>query len=60
MAVLPRVAEHVRVPDFNFQSLLVCVVDRLPSPAGSPIPESARSRDLPVPDLVIAHQVFLI
>lgn len=60
MTVLPRVAEQVSVPDFNLQSLLVYVLDVLPSPAGSPIPVSARSADLPVPDLVIAHQVLLI
>jgi len=60
MTVLPRLAEQVSAPDFNVQSLLVCVVDVLPSPAGSPIPVSVRSPDLPVPDLVIAHQALLI
>jgi hypothetical protein len=60
MAILPRVTEPASAPDFNIQSLAVCLIDVLPSLAGSPISESARSPDLPVPDLVIAYQVLLI
>jgi hypothetical protein len=60
MAVLPRASQPVSAPHVSAQSLLFCLVDSFQSPVGFPTVVSTRSPDLPVPDLVIAHQVLVI
>jgi hypothetical protein len=59
--VLPPVAQNVAAPDLSAaQALLIDTIDLLAMPATFPTRVSVRNPDLPVPDLVIAHQVFLI
>ncbi len=60
MTVLPRASQPVSVPDVRAQLLQFCLVDSFQSPVGFPAVVSTRSPDLPVPDLVIAHQVLVI
>jgi hypothetical protein len=58
--LLPPVVQHVAVPDLTLFALLAPSVDLLQGAVVSPTRESAWNPTLPVPDLLIAHQVFLI
>jgi hypothetical protein len=54
------VAQHVDLIDVGFVALFVPSVELLQVTLVSPTRESVWNPSLPVPDLVIAHQVFLI
>jgi hypothetical protein len=58
--LLPPVGPHLDLLDVGLVALFVPSVELLQQPVPSPTRVSVRNPDLPVPDLVIAHQVFLI
>lgn len=60
MPLLPPVAQQPVIPDLAPVAILALSVDLLQASVISPAHESAWNPALPVPDLLIAHQVFLI
>lgn len=58
--LLPPVVQILVLPDLTPMALLVSSDNLLQATMVSPTRESAWNPALPVPDLVIAHQVFLI
>lgn len=58
--VFPPVSQSLAMPDLTPMALLVSIDDLLPAVVKPPARESAWNPALPVPDLLIAHQVFLI
>lgn len=59
-SVLSKGAHPVSIPNLEAHPWLISSNDFWRSPVSSPISMSMRSHHLPVPDLVIAHQVLLI
>ncbi len=60
MPTLPPVLETVVVPDLFAFCSPDCLANRVIVPVASPTRESIWNPILPVPDLIVAHQVFLI
>jgi hypothetical protein len=60
MSVLPKAGQAVSVPICDAQWPLACPSGLWQLPTGFPIASSLRNPNLPVPDLVIAHQALLI
>lgn len=58
--MLPPVGKHLSVPREAAEPLLAGVIVMPATPVVVPVREWLRNTHLPVPDLLIAHQVFLI